>query len=129
MLLKHILTEKITGAPWGPKGTIKGGMTSYMKYDKLRARLGALVTQKNKVEQELGIKVGPKEIVLIKRLALIDNMINDVKEVMHSHIDLPLDPGKQEPVDFPFESIETSLNRISKLVTEAEVYCGKLSKT
>ena len=122
MLLKHILNEKITGAPWGPKGTIKGGMTSYTKYNKLRARLNALIVQKNKVEQQLGIKVGEKEMVLIKRLALINNMMDDVKEVMRSNIDLPLEQQKQE-------SIDTELSQISKLVTEAEVYCEKWWKT
>jgi hypothetical protein len=125
MLLKHILSEKIAGAPWGPKGTIKGGMSAYQKYDKLRVRLSTLVQQKNKVEQQLGIRVGEKELILIKRLALIDNMIKELQDTMRSHIDLPLDQG-QSDVDIPFEALEQGISKLAKFITEAEGYCNKL---
>ena len=128
MLLTKFMLEKFTGAPWGAKGTIKGGVSNYQKYDALRIRLATLVQQKNKVEQQLGIRVGEKELVLIKRLALIDNMIKELQDTMRSHIDLPLDQG-QADVDVPFEALETDLNELSKFIAEAEAYCGKLLKT
>lgn len=134
MLLKQIFSENITGAPWGPKGSIKGGMPKYQKYDKLRMRLNALMQQRDKVAQQLGIQVGERETILLQRLGVITNMITAVKDAMGTNIDLPLNSGKpkvdvpldqsqriqtpQSKIDFTVDSFNRDIDKISNLLLE-----------